>query len=341
MRLCYISRNYIRLKAAGAIARNDVEITLEKMGWKHIGLRRSYYHNGLIHGLRLFAGSVKAYLSIRKGDVVVIQYPMTKAFEIIAKKARRRGAKVIAVVHDLHAPRELTITPERESKILNLCDVVLTHNDSMQRWLSENGCTARLVNYEIMDYLSGISAPHKPEKEDGFSLYFIGNASAEVNEFLYEMAREMPDTKIYVYGPNFDKAKAADTPNLIEMGSAKDTDLMAGHKGDFGIAWYGSSLDGAKGRLGEYMSLNNPHKVSLYLRCGTPVVVWKHAGCAKFLQDNGVDVSVDSLRELPEILNAMTPEKYASMCGKAHEVSDRIASGHHLRKAIDQALKLL
>ena len=37
----------------------------------------------------------------------------------------------------------------------------------------------------------------------------------------------------------------------------------------------------------------------------------------------------------------MTPEDYDAMTANVKTISERLASGHYLRKAIDQTLKLL
>lgn len=341
MRLCHISKNYKRMTSAGAIARRDIETILENLGSENIGLRRSFIHNGILHGLRQFIGFAKARMSVKEGDIIVLQYPMTEAFSVIARTAHRRGAKVIGVVHDLFGARELTMKPEDECRVLNLCDVLLIHNDAMRRWLTGHGCDTKMVDYEIMDYLGGPGKMSARPLKSSPSLYFIGNADSRVNGYLYDLAAYMPETEIYVYGPNFDSERAMSTPNLKTMGVVKDTEIMATHKGDIGISWYGESLDGPEGQFGEYMAINNPHKVGLYMRCGTPVIVWKGAGRAKFIKENSVGLSVSSLRELPDLLKMMTPEDYDAMTANVKTISERLASGHYLRKAIDQALKLL
>ena len=57
---------------------------------------------------------------------------------------------------------------------------------------------------------------------------------------------------------------------------------------NFGLVWDGTSLDGCNGRYGEYLKFNNPHKTSLYLSCGIPVIIWKEAALADFVEEHKV-----------------------------------------------------
>lgn len=208
------------------------------------------------------------------------------------------GIRVIALLIDLSSFRNKKLTPEEEVALLNRFDVVLTHNVGMRRYLTAHGCTAKLIDYEIMDYPHGESGPHPAPEEGNYSLYYVGNLTREANDYLYELARLMPDTDFYIYGPDYDRALCAQLPNIHTPGFVQDTQIMKRHAGDFGLSWYGSSLDDAVGRLGEYMQVNNPYKAGLYFRANTPVIVWKKAGRAEFIERERIGLVVDSLREL-------------------------------------------
>lgn len=42
---CYLSRNYKNLNGAGSKAKTDMEQIMDSMGFKNIGLKRTFYHN--------------------------------------------------------------------------------------------------------------------------------------------------------------------------------------------------------------------------------------------------------------------------------------------------------
>ena len=113
------------------------------------------------------------------------------------------------------------------------------------------------------------------------------------------------------------------------------------NKGDFGLSWYGESLTEGKGKIGEYMSYNNPHKVSLYLRCHAPVIISKTAGLASFVEDNGIGITVDSLCDIDTVLSGVTDGQYRQMKQNVMRVSERIASGYYFEHAFKRAVALL
>lgn len=341
-RKVYISRNYKKLDCGGSIARTDIETVMDRLGYLNIGLPRTVRHNGIYHGVRNLFTHLKALCSIRRGDIVVLQYPMKIMFRAICRRARRVGARTVCLIHDLSAFREKTLTPEQEIALLNGCDVLLTHNHRMRRWLTENGCTTRMIDYEIMDYIHGESAPPVADPgPSGWSLFYVGDLSPATYGYIYELARIMPHRDIYLYGGRADASLLAQLPNLHYEGFAKDTGLMRRHKGDFGLSWYGTSLDSGVGKIGEYMQYNNPHKVSLYMRCNAPVVVWSEAGRADFVRRNGIGICVSSLRDLDKELDAVTPERYAAMLSNVAEVNAGLRQGDYLRRALDEAVAYL
>lgn len=337
--LYFISRNYLRLNCGGSIARTDIEMVMERLGCKNIGLKRTFHHNSITHAIRNSLGAMRALSQLKKGDVLILQYPMKLYFKLLCDTARKRGAKVINIVHDLDSfsPK---ITVEQEIDLLNRCDILLPHNHMMRKWLQDQGCKVKMIDYEIMDYLHGTSdAPHQPSSRK-YSIFFVGNASCTLNNHLYQLAEVMPDTDIYLYGTNPATQFTERLPNLHPMGFVKDTEIIARHQGDFGISWYGSSLDDGVGK-GIYMNYNNPHKVSLYLRCNAPVIVWNKAGRAEFIEKEGIGISVDSLRELNARFARISTEDYEKMTENVMRVNQRLAAGYYLENALAQALAYL
>lgn len=341
MNCYYISRNYKHPKCGGGRARTDIEAIMSGMGFKNIGLPTTTYRNGIVHAVRNTLGTLRAIGKLRKGDVLVIQYQM-RLYQEICRAAHRRGARIICLIHDLDSFRDKKLTPEQEIPLLNMADVILTHNHNMRRWLSAHGCRVEMIDYEIMDYLPGESAEPHPAKPNGdYSLFFVGNLSPAINDFLYQLADIMPERDIYLYGSELDVTKAATRPNMHYMGLVDDHEIIARHSGDFGLSWYGLSLNDGIGKVGEYMAYNNPHKVGLYLRCNAPVVVWKQAGRARLIEHENIGLAVSSLRELNSALTNLTPEDYNKMISNVACINRKLKEGYFLHKALGAALEYL
>lgn len=339
MKKClFISRNYKHMGCAAGKARADMERIMESLGYENIGLRRTSYRNGVMHGILNTWGVLRAISRLGRGDVVVLQYQM-RQFERVCRAARRRGVKVICLIHDLDSFRDKSKTPGQEIPLLSLADVLIVHNAKMRSWLAGHGCEVPMVTLDIFDYLDGeTGSPRADARPEDYSLFFVGNPSRKLNDFLYQLAAIMPHRDIYIYGGVPGRDDDASVPNLHNMGFMADTEIMSRHKGDFGISWYGESLDSGVGKVGEYMGYNNPHKVGLYLRAGAPVVVWSRAGMADFLVSEGVAVAVDSLRDLDAALSSIDSGRYAAMREAVGRVSRRLSEGYYLRQALGEAL---
>ena len=72
--------------------------------------------------------------------------------------------------------------------------------------------------------------------------------------------------------------------NVKYCGQYKPEELPEKLEGGFGLVWDGDDLGACTGVFGEYMKYNNPHKTSLYLASGLPVIIWEKAAMAKYIE---------------------------------------------------------
>ena len=98
----YISRNYKGLNSAGNKAKSDIEGIVERTcGFRNAGLPLSTYTNTVVHFVMNLAGVLKAPFCLRRGDVLLLQYPLKKYYAFVCNMAHLRGAKVVTLIHDL------------------------------------------------------------------------------------------------------------------------------------------------------------------------------------------------------------------------------------------------
>ena len=135
----------------------------------------------------------------------------------------------------------------------------------------------------------------------------------------------------------FDEGEA--NTNLVYNGSFPAAELPEKLSADFGLVWDGTSAETCAGHVGEYLKYNNPHKTSLYLASGIPVLVWKEAAIADFVTANKVGITVDSLFEAEEAIRAVSAEDYREMCANAGKMAERLRSGYYFYAALDAALE--
>ena len=102
----------------------------------------------------------------------------------------------------------------------------------------------------------------------------------------------------------------------------------------FGLVWDGNSLEGCTGESGQYLKYNNPHKLSLYLSSGLPVVIWSGAAEAPFVKEHGVGICVDSLYNLQSRFNLLTSHEYQQMVQNAQDIAKLLKSGFFASSAL-------
>ena len=95
---------------------------------------------------------------------------------------------------------------------------------------------------------------------------------------------------------------------------------------------------GGTGRFGEYTKYNNPHKTSLYLSAGLPVIVWNEAAISEFVLKNNVGITVSNLTEVREILSEMSADDYGIMKKNALEVGKKLRDGFYTKQAIQKVI---
>lgn len=339
-RLCYISRNYRNLDAAGNKAKTDNEDTLQQMGAKNLGLKRSNYPSKFVTFFLDLTGVIKYAFTVRHGDIVVLQYPVKKYFSFLCRIAHLRGAKSIALIHDLGSQRRKKLTVEKEISRLMHADYVIASNETMKTWLKEKGYQHPLGALQLFDYRSE-SQSREQRSAEQLRLVYAGTLAMRKNAFLLKLAEQEIPFELHIYGNRNGLPDMKDNPHILFHPFTPADTFIQEVEGDFGLVWDGDSLDRCSGNFGEYLRQNSPHKVSFYLRAGLPIITWKHAALAPILEAEGVGIGIERLDELQTILATMDTERLTEMHRNVQRVSEQLSSGHYFRQALQQAISTL
>ena len=345
MRLCYISRNYYGLSGAGNKAKTDIERTLKGLGARNLGLRTTFYDNKVVAFLLNLVGIVKMMFCIRKGDRLVLQYPVKKYFSFICRVAHWRKAQIIVIIHDLMSLHRKRVTLETELSRLSKGDVIIASNEKMQEWLAAQGLQRPMTALGLFDYLDNV--PHEPHKTHeshephAWSLVYAGALVMRKNSYLLELANKAEHFDLHIYG-NADGLLGIDkAPHAVCYPFTPADEFIRNADGDFGLVWDGDSLETCQGDFGEYLRYNSPHKVSFYLRAGLPVIIWREAAVASIIEQEGIGITIASIAELEQRLQTLTKEELEQMRKNVARVSARLASGQYFQEALRSALAIL
>ena len=212
--------------------------------------------------------------TLNKDDILFVQssFKILKYIDLIKKFKKFR---VIYFIHDLDTLRDSYDNSLLNAKTideLNNQDVVICHNKSMLGELRRRGCKTTLIPLKIFDYYLKNVEPQKVRmKTENTGMVadvcFAGNLSQTKCGFLYLLDNCILPYRIGVYGKLETQFK-----HLEYMGCFTPEVLPTQLSGRFGLVWEGNSLT-YNLKDHPYIMFNNPHKVSLYIVSGLPIIL--------------------------------------------------------------------
>lgn len=270
-------------------------------------------------------------------DEILFQYPTYSSFVmkyLIDGIKRIPKVKLFFLVHDVESLRLFKGQPDYwkgERELFNTTDGLIAHNSAMSKWLVDNGVHVPLINLKIFDYRNDFSVSSDSIYQK--SICFAGN----LNKAPFLSRLILNDSNLYLFGPT----KQKNYKNGINYcGSFLPDDLPEHLTQNFGLVWDGSSLEGCDGTFGEYMKYNNPHKVSLYLSCGMPVIIWDKSAMAPFIRSNELGIAVNNLTHLDTKLSKLSQDEYRKMRDNCVKFSSKLRQGYFIKKAITSLEKV-
>lgn len=327
---------------AGTKATEDVITIAKKIRFAPLYIHMNDLKLGMWHKLnrqfRFLIDWENAYRTITDGSVVLLQhpfhYPQMTREKILLKMKNEKNVNFISIVHDVEELRSLGKEKYHKHEfefMMQIADVLIVHNSVMRDFFVEKGFNKeRIVVLGIFDYLRDESNGHLPVFER--TVIIAGNLDAKKSRYLVELPKL--DCKFYLYGPNYG---LEDATNVIFGGVLPPERVPKVLTKGFGLIWDGDSIETCKGGFGDYLRYNNPHKLSLYLSSGVPVIIWKDAAEAEFVVNNGVGYTVESLYEIPKLLENVSENEYKKMAENVRNISKKLMNGNYMYQALKEA----
>ena len=276
----------------GYKAQFDVSAVLEKNNVHMIAVDSKKPSNKIKRLLSYFTNKKEWNMELKKignGDYVIIQYPViftTIGLNSVVKKHSKR-INFVLIVHDLDSIRFNISNHGFFSHLKDLfydkfflkkMTYIIVHNDKMKDILVKRGISPnRIVTLGLFDYLTSENDYRQRSKNN--PIVIAGNLNTQKAGYL-RFLKDI-DKCFDLYGNGFDNSLLSS--NIAYYGKKTPDELIRLMNGSFGLVWDGDSVDTCSGSYGEYLRINNPHKASLYLTAGMPVIVWKESAIAKFV----------------------------------------------------------
>ena len=265
-------------------------------------------------------------LRIPQCTELFVQYPLTNLFWVFLPVLRLKQVQITMLVHDVESYRATGIMNPKETEKLNCATHLVLPSKAMEDLLRSTGLKVQNVHYHYLwpyllppDYKMGTL----PTLGKPLQVIFAGNLSKST--FLSHFPRLQNSTyQIRLYGGGYSPDMALDGFVSYCSSFRPNSPLI---EGDWGIVWDGYSLEACAGEAGEYLRISAPHKLSLYLSVGIPVIVWKEATIAEFVESNHLGIAVSNLYEVEARLKEMSEAEYASIKADVHCMAMKIRSG--------------
>ena len=323
----YLKEFYAEAKHAGSKARLDAEKIMLEAGYQPFSLNND-----------------SNPITLTKNDVLVLQFPLlwdSLKKQILTRFLKNRTFKAYLLIHDIESLRNKNIKSFTDFKysiihylqnktVLEKVDGIIAHNEKMKSELVRLGIPEeKIVSLEIFDYL--ISNYEEKKTYEKNTVIVAGNFDIRKTKY----ARQLPgNPEFSIYGINFEEEHL---PKNVHYKGAFSPDELSHHlQGGFGLVWDGDSPHTCSGMYGEYLKMNNPHKASLYLASGFPMIVWSQSALADFVRKNQCGIIVDSLFEISKSLDSLSEEDYQELIKNSKKIGEKIRDGYFLKTALEK-----
>lgn len=261
-----------------------------------------------------------------KHSKVLFHFPLQASiYSWLLTLLQLRGISTVALIIDIDGLRDNdNILLIQEIKQLKKFSLLVAHNTAMKNKLLQQLPSSKISCIELFDYPVKISLPDVKKSN---TVCFAGNLNKAT--FVNHLDK-VPTTKFFIYGPCAD-ISLIQSEHVIYKGVILPDELPAELEGSFGLVWDGNLLDEGD----DYLRYNNPHKLSLYLTAGLPVIVWEQSASAAFVNLHDIGFSVNSLREIPGRIQQMSDEQFNKMHKNALAISKKTTGGYFLKSVID------
>jgi hypothetical protein len=210
----------------------------------------------------------------------------------------------------------------------------------MKQKLEEMGVNTPMHVMTIFDYYS--STPMVSINDvvlRKHEIVFAGNL--DKSGFLKELLNDNSNKniKFLLYGI-LGNLNIDDIPHIIYNGMFSPNATNNIH-GGWGLVWDGHDIYSCTGNYGNYLRYNSSHKLSLYLACGMPIIVWEHSSLADWVKKEDIGIIIADLRHLSNIIDSITNDEYLQKVRNARSVGEQIRNGSYLTTALKEIITKL
>lgn len=341
-----LEQNGVSYVASGK-ARRDVAHIMEMEGYTTVVVVNKIKNNNLfskiIRQMCYCIQYIKIQFQIPSDSIVLTQNPWDQRYIFrrnFLKSLKKKNVKIIALIHDVEELRKTYEEPYYSNEfndMITYSNVLISQNNKMKSYLVERNYMNpdKIVELGIFDYLTD-TLYSKPKFSTTINI--AGNLNSQKCGYIKEL-KKIAGVKFNLYGVGLSDNDIGE--NITYCGAFDPGVLPTKLNEGFGLVWDGKSILSCEGDTGNYLRYNNPHKLSLYISSGLPVVVWRDSAEAKLVIDNKLGFAVSSLTELEGILAKISEEDYYLIADSVAKFGEKLRTGYFTRSAIEKCEEII
>lgn len=299
--------------SASSKAPKDISVIARKCGYEEKYVLRSKNNNKFFSVLFDFFSLVK---ELRKTDhkcKILLQYPCfnEKIFQFARFFFPKR--RYIIVIHDLNSIRVNGQISKAEVFSLSIFNEIIVHSLEMKDCISVH--LPKNIRYHVLHCFPYLTDSLCKTSDNHDEVCFAGNL--DKSYFLKEFISKVEQIKLKLYG----KMEHILPQNInVEYCGMFNPDDISSLSGSWGLVWDGNSTETCSGTWGEYLKIIAPHKFSLYIAAGIPVIVWSESAMARIVRQYKLGITVSSLSNIEMEIKRSNQTEYVVNIQKFKEL---------------------
>ena len=226
------------------------------------------------------------------------------------------------IIHDINSIRVNGQLSTTENNVLSCFNEIIVHSNNMKDYLHKS-LKNKNIQYKIIDCFPYIAEADSMPRILSKNICFAGNIDKSL--FMKDFIHENKDLNLYLYGALKNKDFEKDT-KVFYKGVFYPNNIK-NLEGSWGLVWDGDSPKTCNGNWGTYLKIIAPHKFSLYILAGLPLIVWNDSAMATLVKDKEIGITINSLSEISNIIEQITTEQYQIFCRNLRSMQEILTKG--------------
>ncbi|MCT4412100.1 sugar transferase [Leuconostoc pseudomesenteroides] len=302
-------------------AKADYAQIAQAQGWTIVPIAR---YNDVRFDDETRQNHIKNWLNtVKADDTVIHQFPsyMSCHFEQQwVQEINKRSARSIVLIHDIE-PLRLVKTDAWELSVLKQYNTIIVHSEAMANALKHMGVNSTFIIQPLFDYLG--------EVHNLASYSHLINFAGTFQKSPWLKDYDGPEINLFGSVPK--KWRDFVFPNQVSyQGNFDPDDILNQLTSGFGLIWDNDFEDKA---YQSYTKYNAPHKASLYLRPGLPLIAWQQSALAAIIKQYDIGLTINKLTDLKKI-DDISLDQYQTWQKNIYPIASQLAQGFFTKQTL-------